>query len=310
MSTFNRVTVYLGSSGRCRQIFKDTAAKLGTVIGEKGKSLVYGGMDSGLMGIVANTALSAGARVTGVIPKNLKDSERIHPNLSETILVPDLWERKLKMFKRADVIIVLPGGFGTLDEMLEVFHWAELNLHQKPTVLINIENYYNDLIDYLKTLPDFMSDYLIVVNSVDDVFTELDNWSPPENTQIENNPLFPHYEDHILSGKQDPMIFATANIKNSYTLATALGLKQLDKHTRPLGILNDKNQFNGLLKWIDTAEKEHFITDRCKMLFSVASRKDILEEALSKHEHIHIDLQHEKWGASETATHIEITEKE
>ena len=310
MSTFNRVTVYLGSSGRCRQVFKDTAAKLGTVIGTTGKSLVYGGMDSGLMGIVANTALSAGARVTGIIPKNLKDSERIHPNLSETILVPDLWERKLKMFKRADAVIVLPGGFGTLDEMLEVFHWADLNLHQKPTVLVNIENYYNDLIDYLESLPDFKSDYLIVVNSVDDVFTELDKWAPPENKNIDHTPLFPHYEDQILSGDKDSLFIDTADIKHSYILATALGLKQLDKHARAIGILNDEGQFDGLLKWIDTAEKEHFISDRCKMLFSVASKKDILEEALSRHEHIHIDLQHEKWGASETPTHIEITEKE
>src|SRR6056297_554740 len=154
MSTMQKLTVYLGSSGRCRPTFKQTATRLGHLIGKHKKHLIYGGMDAGLMGIVASNALESGAHVTGILPKKLKDSERIHPNLSETILVPDLWERKLKMFNRADAIIVLPGGFGTIDEALEALYWAHLGAHVKPVIFVNTENYWDDFLNYLKTLPD------------------------------------------------------------------------------------------------------------------------------------------------------------
>ncbi len=308
MNNINRVTVYLGSSGRCRPIFKDTAKALGSLIGGTKRSLVYGGMDAGLMGIVANSALANGAKVTGIVPKNLKDSERIHPNLSETILVPDLWERKLKMFKRADAVIVLPGGFGTLDEMAEVFYWANLNLHNKPLAVINIDGYWDKMISYLKSLPDFNPEYLIVADSVDNIFIELENWSAPVGAKKVNGmEKFPHFEHEILSS-DEPMIFENATIKDTYIMATALGLKQLDKHQREIGLLNDKGQFSKLLEWIDIAEKEHFITSRCKMLMSVATNMEELKDKLAKQPEIHIDLQTEKWGPSETKTHIEIKE--
>ena len=308
MNNIQKLTVYLGSSGRCRPVFKDTARKLGQLIGEKGKSLVYGGMDSGLMGIVATSALDANAHVTGIIPKKLKDSERIHPDLSETILVPDLWERKLKMFKRADAIIALPGGFGTIDEVLEAFYWADLGSHLKPVVLVNVENYWNDFIAYLETLPDLHREFLVTVNSVEDIFDALENWTPPKKEII--NDEFPHFEGVILADTAEPMIFDTATVKDSYCLATALGLKQLDKHQRGMGILNDKGQFDGLLRWIDLAQTEHFITDRCKQLFSVDTNIADLKKNVAKQSDIHIDLHNEKWGPSETRTHIEVKETE
>lgn len=308
MNNINKFTVYLGSSGRCRPVFKETAKILGHLIGECGKSLIYGGMDAGLMGIVANNALSSGAHVTGIIPKKLKDSERIHPSLSETILVPDLWERKLKMFNRADAIIGLAGGFGTIDEVLEALYWANLGAHAKPIILVNTDNYWDEFIAYLGTLPDLSREHLIVVDNVADVFDELQNWTPPAITGDTNN--MPHFENEILGDTDAPIFFQDASIRDGYFLATALGLKQLDKHQRPIGLLNDRGQFDHLIRWIDQAQKECFITERCTQLFSVGQSLADLQKKMDMQKDIHIDLQNEKWGPSETKTHIEIHEIE
>ncbi len=306
MSKFKTLTVYLGSSGRCREVFKDTAKTLGHLIGAHERALVYGGMDAGLMGIVANTALEAGARVTGIIPKKLKDSERIHPNLSQTILVPDLWERKLKMFQRADAIITLPGGFGTIDELLEALYWASLGSHQKPVILVNTEHYWDDFISYMDALPDLPRDHLIVVPTVEDVFSALDAWVLPA---APHNDIFPHFEDDILQETDAPLIFETLGVGEGYKLATALGLKQLAKHNRPIGILND-GRFDHLLSWVALAQKETFITDHCMDLYSVAASRDALDEMLAAQKKVDIDLAREKWGPSETKTHIELKETE
>lgn len=306
MNNIHCLTVYLGSSGRCRPVFKDAAKMLGHAIGARGKELVYGGMDAGLMGIVANNALESGARVTGIIPKKLKDSERIHPRLSETILVPDLWERKLKMFQSADAIIALPGGFGTIDEALEALYWGHLGSHAKPVVFLNVEGYWDEFLKFIRALPDLKSELLIIAENVEEIFDLLGNFSAPPVTGNSGN--LPHFEGDILGEDSQPMIFEQASIRESYILATALGLKQLDKHTRPIGIRNT-TQYLSLLKWIDRAEEEHFITDRCKLLFSTADTTENLREKIISQDHISIDLNSEKWGPSETGTHIEIREK-
>ncbi|MCB1784138.1 MAG: TIGR00730 family Rossman fold protein [Alphaproteobacteria bacterium] len=308
MQNINRLTVYLGSSGRCRPVFKDIARKTGKLIGKQGKTLVYGGMDAGLMGIVANEALAAGAPVTGIIPKSLKDSERIHPGLTETILVPGLWERKRKMFRRADAIIVLPGGFGTLDEALEALYWGHLGAHAKPVVFINIENYWDDLLSWLETLPDYRKDLVIIANSPEEAFAKIENWSPPEFSGDSDH--LPHFEDDILADTNAPLVIDKATVKDGYILATALGLKQLGKHNRPIGIQNKNDNFTKLLKWFNHAQTEHFVTDRCLLLFAVAKNAADLAEKLSHQTTIHIDLNKEKWGPGETRTHIEIAEKE
>tara|TARA_R110001592_G_scaffold20926_9_gene84649 strand:+ start:35566 stop:36492 length:927 start_codon:yes stop_codon:yes gene_type:complete len=308
MDNIQKLTVYLGSSGRCKPIFKETAETLGQWIGKEGKALVYGGMDAGLMGIVANNALQSGASVTGIIPKSLKDSERIHPDLSQTILVPDLWERKLKMFKRADAVIGLAGGFGTIDEMLEALYWAHLGSHAKPVIFVNTAHYWDDFIAFLETLPDLSRYHFMVVDSIEDLFTQLDKWQPPEVT---NDPEdLPHFEDFILQDTDEPLIFDTPSVKDGYVLATALGLKQLGRHDRHIGILNTDGQFDLLLNWIASAQTEKFITDHCTELFSVDSDRHALMQKLDAQKKISIDLHHDKWGPSETKTHIEIRETE
>lgn len=308
MTTINTLTVYLGSSGHCRSIFKDAAWKTGYQIGNKGKKLVYGGMDAGLMGIVANEALAAGAHVTGIVPKSLKDSERIHPDLSETILVPGLWERKRKMFRRADAIIVLPGGYGTLDEALEALYWGYIGAHDKPVVFINIDNYWDDLIKFLKPLTDYKANLCLIAKDTEDAFAQLEKFVSPGYTGNAEN--LPHFEDEILSEKQAPIIFDKPGVKEAYILATALGLKQLGKHKRAIGILNESSTTQSLLNWIERARQEHFITESCTKLFSVEKSMQTLLKSVKDQESVEIDLHNKKWGPSETRTHIELTEKE
>ena len=170
MQDIHTYTVYLGSSGYARDVFKQSAIEMGAALGQRGKALVYGGMDAGLMGLVAKAALDNGAQVTGIIPEKIRDSERILRGLSETIMVHDLWDRKKRMFQMADVVVSLPGGYGTLDESLELLYWGYLHLHNKPLVLVNIEGYWDGLIAYLKSLPDYDERFLIVVDSTEDVF--------------------------------------------------------------------------------------------------------------------------------------------
>lgn len=307
MHKIDKVTVYLGSSGRCRPVFKDVARDMGTRIAGAGKTLVYGGMDSGLMGIVANAALEGHGKVTGIIPKSLKDSERIHPRLTETILVQDLWERKRKMFRRADAVITLAGGFGTIDEALEVLYWAKLGSHAKPIVFVNTENYWGDFLDYVRGIADVPQDYIIVADTPEDALQKIAAWASPSVSGDPEN--LPHFEDKILMETATPIIFEGCDIAQSYMFATAIGLKQLGRHDRPIGLLNAGGQFDALLRWIKTAQTEHFITDRCTQLFAVDEDLEALKKKLKQQGHIAIDLNTEKWGPSETPTHIEIKER-
>ncbi|MCB1580067.1 MAG: TIGR00730 family Rossman fold protein [Rhodospirillales bacterium] len=298
MNNIKTLTVYLGSSGHARPVFKDAARALGQIIGEKNMRLTYGGMDAGLMGLLAKGALDGGAHVTGIIPRKLKDSERILPGLSETIMVEDLWDRKKRMFQMADAVISLPGGFGTLDESLEMLYWAQLGLHIKPLILVNVEGYWNDLIAYLNTLPDFDPRFLIVIENTEDIFPALENYQPP--TDIYEEPdHYPHFEDEITRGTDEPIIIDIPSVENSYYAACALGLKQLHKHKRAIGFLNQDGEFDNLLKWITHAAKETFITRHCLELFTVGSEEAALHEALKHQKFIEIDLHGAKWGPRE-----------
>ncbi|MCB9983412.1 MAG: TIGR00730 family Rossman fold protein [Rhodospirillales bacterium] len=295
MNTIKTLTVYLGSSGHARPVFKDTASALGRLIAERGYNLVYGGMDAGLMGLLAKAALGDGAHVTGIIPRKLKDSERILGGLSETVMVEDLWDRKKRMFRIADAVVSLPGGFGTLDESLEMLYWAHLGLHAKPLVLVNIEGYWNDLIAYLHTLPDFDPRFLIIVERIEDIFAALENYEAPAEI-IEEPDHYPHFEDEITRETQEPILIDVPSVENSYYAICALGLKQLHKHKRAIGFLNQNGEFDRLLKWINTAAEETFITKHCLELFSVGTEEAPLREALKHQEFVEIDLHNAKWG--------------
>lgn len=144
-----KICVFCGSADGVDPIFAATAKELGQRIAAAGMGLVYGGASVGLMGTLADAALAGGAEVIGVIPQSLVDREIAHPNLTKLITVKTMHERKALMYQHADAFIVLPGGFGTLDEFMEIVTWAQLGLHRKPCVLLNINGYYDGLVAFL-----------------------------------------------------------------------------------------------------------------------------------------------------------------
>ena len=146
MTAVRRLCVFCGSSAAVDRRFHEAAALLGTLIGRSGIELVYGGGQIGLMGTLADAALAAGARVTGIIPGNLDDRELGHRRLSELIVVADMQERKRRMFALADAVAILPGGLGTLDEAFEAITLRQLGLSAAPIALIDIGGFWAPLL--------------------------------------------------------------------------------------------------------------------------------------------------------------------
>ena len=149
-----RVAVYCGSANGNDLAFLAEAQALGTAIAAAGLGLVYGGASVGLMGAVADAALAGGSEVIGVLPDVLAGKEIAHAGLTRLELVSTMHERKARMAELADSFLVLPGGYGTLEELLEVVTWAQLRLHAKPCVLINTVGYWDGLLAFLDTAVD------------------------------------------------------------------------------------------------------------------------------------------------------------
>jgi len=145
MKDLNSICVYCGSSSRVSDTYKDAAHQLGTLLGEGGHRLVYGGGRVGLMGIVADAALAAGAEVVGIIPEHIQVLEVEHTGLTELHVVDSMHTRKRMMVDQSDAFVVLPGGLGTLDETFEILTWKQLRLHDKPVVVVNIDGYWDPL---------------------------------------------------------------------------------------------------------------------------------------------------------------------
>ena len=143
--------VFCGSNSGNRPQYLETARALGELIGRRGLTLVYGGGRVGLMGALADAALGSGARVIGIIPKLLLDREAGHRGLSELHVVDSMAVRKEKMGEMADAFLTLPGGIGTMDELFEAWTWTQLGLQDKPSGLLNLEGYYDALLQFLDT---------------------------------------------------------------------------------------------------------------------------------------------------------------
>ena len=148
MSRFS-ICVYCGSRPGQNAAFAQAATAIGTLIGQRGGQLVYGGGRAGLMGMVADAALAAGAAVVGVIPQALIDRELGHRGLTELHIVETMHERKQLMAERSDAFVALPGGIGTLEELFEVWTWRQLGYHDKPVGLLNVGGYYDGLLGFL-----------------------------------------------------------------------------------------------------------------------------------------------------------------
>jgi uncharacterized protein (TIGR00730 family) len=144
-----RLCVFCGSSMGNRQIYTESARRLGALLAARSIGLVYGGGHIGLMGILADAALQAGGEVIGVIPQSLKARELAHPGITELHVVETMHQRKALMADLADGFAALPGGFGTADELFEILTWAQLGLHVKPIGLLNPQGYFDSLLAWL-----------------------------------------------------------------------------------------------------------------------------------------------------------------
>lgn len=144
-----RICVFCGSSIGARKIYKEQCEQLADAMVSRNIDLVYGGASIGLMGAIADAILERGGEVIGVIPKHLQNYEISHTGLTELVITDDMHERKAKMAALSDGFLALPGGIGTLEELIEIATWQQLCLHQKPTGLLNTDHYYDSLIEFL-----------------------------------------------------------------------------------------------------------------------------------------------------------------
>jgi hypothetical protein len=152
MNGLHSVCVYCGSATGENPAFARAADELGAALAAAGLGLVYGGGSIGLMGRVAHAALAAGAHVTGVIPRFLHDREVMLREVTELVVTADMHERKRIMFERSDAFVALPGGIGTLEELVEMMTWSQLGQHDKPIVLANVANFWaplNELVGHM-----------------------------------------------------------------------------------------------------------------------------------------------------------------
>ncbi|HTQ28649.1 MAG TPA: TIGR00730 family Rossman fold protein [Puia sp.] len=146
------VVVFCGSKAGVNPLFAQHAQELGKLIALLKLRLVYGGGNKGLMGILADSMLAHGGQIMGIIPELLIEWEHQHPGLTELAIVPDMHTRKKMMYDRADAAIVLPGGFGTLDELFEMITWNQLKIHDKKIYVLNSDGFYNHLLKHLQQL--------------------------------------------------------------------------------------------------------------------------------------------------------------
>ena len=145
MTEIKRLCVYCGSSGAVEASYREAASELGARLAAAGIELVYGGGRVGLMGLLADAALIGGGKVTGVIPTRLLRAEVAHSGVTELVVVESMHVRKRLMAEKADAFAVLPGGIGTLDELFETLSWKQLDLHEKPILLVDIGGYWAPL---------------------------------------------------------------------------------------------------------------------------------------------------------------------
>jgi len=173
MTNIKNVCVYCGSSSKVDDVYKQSAEKLGKIIAAEGWGVVYGGGRVGLMGLVADSALEAGAKVTGIIPEHIQAREIEHTDLTELHVVDSMHIRKQMMVDRSDAFVILAGGLGTLDEFFELLTWKQLGLHDKPIVMVNVGGYWTKLLEALDHIAQsgFMrpedKDTFVVVDSVE-----------------------------------------------------------------------------------------------------------------------------------------------
>ncbi|MFT3701123.1 MAG: TIGR00730 family Rossman fold protein [Agriterribacter sp.] len=173
------VAVFCGSRSGNNPLYETEAVQLGKRLAEAGMQLVYGGGNKGIMGAVANAALQSGGQVTGVIPQILLAWEVQHTSLTELIVTDDIHQRKKLMYDLCDVAIILPGGYGTLDELFEMLTWNQLNIHNKKILMLNTAGYFKHLHAHLETMEaegflyNHVEQRIIICDTVDEVMNAI-----------------------------------------------------------------------------------------------------------------------------------------
>ena len=189
-TTQSLIALYCGSRTGNKPIYRDTAIELAQHIANQGFGIVYGGASIGLMGQVADTVLEHGGEVVGVIPEFMLDYEIAHQKLTELHIVETMHERKALMAERANAFIALPGGLGTFEEILEIATWGQLNQHQKPIIIYNVNHFYDALIAQLDHaveegfLPQQHRAKVIICQSLDEIFNVIQNLKTPKQFVI------------------------------------------------------------------------------------------------------------------------------
>ena len=152
MSKINKVAIFCGSKVGNNKLYVEHAKIMAGILAEKKLELIYGGGKNGIMGVVADTVMEQGGIVRGVIPQVLVGWEHQHDNISELLVVDDMHIRKRKLYELCDAAIILPGGFGTLDELFEIVTWNQLSIHDKKIFILNTAGFYDPLLNHMHHL--------------------------------------------------------------------------------------------------------------------------------------------------------------
>lgn len=188
MASLSSLCVYCGSSNQAKPTFLDAAERLGRILADARIDLIYGGGQLGLMGRVADGALAGHGNVTGIIPEHLHRVEVRHEGITELLVVGTMHERKAEMFRRSDAFCVLPGGIGTLDEVVEILTWRQLGLHDDPIIIVNLDGFFDPfraVLDHI-VAENFAGqqtvDFLTWVDTVEDVLPAIEALPEPKLT--------------------------------------------------------------------------------------------------------------------------------
>jgi uncharacterized protein (TIGR00730 family) len=184
MAELKSICVYCGANPGARPEYAEAAAILGRAMATSDIRLVYGGGSIGLMGILARSVLASGGKVTGIIPKFLRDREVMLREVDDLVVTEDMHERKRIMFQRSDAFVALPGGIGTLEEVVEMMTWAQLDRHAKPVMIVNLDGFWNPLMAQFERMADegflhkaFLGNHVdlpvVFVDTVEDVIPTL-----------------------------------------------------------------------------------------------------------------------------------------
>ncbi len=146
------IAVFCGSKTGINPLFIEHAKQLGYLLAKKGITLIYGGGNKGIMGEIANAVLEKNGKVIGIIPKLLTEWEHQHQGISELYEVADMHTRKRMLYEKCDAAIILPGGYGTMDELFEILTWNQLNIHDKKIIIMNTAGFYDHLIMHLQAM--------------------------------------------------------------------------------------------------------------------------------------------------------------